>query len=78
MKTAVSIPDEIFERAERLARRGRRSRSEVYAAALDEYVARHAPDEITETMNRVCEAVGDEEDAFLDAAGRRVLHNVEW
>ena len=50
----------------------------MYAAALDEYVARHAPDEITETMNRVCEAVGDEEDAFLDAASRRVLHNVEW
>ena len=78
MKTAVSIPDEIFERAERLARRGRRSRSEVYAAALDEYVARHAPDEITDTMNRVCEAVGVEEDAFLAAAGRRVLDNVEW
>ena len=78
MKTAVSIPDEIFERAERLARRDRRSRSEMYAAALDEYVARHAPDEITETMNRVCEAVGGEEDAFLDAASRRVLDNVEW
>ena len=78
MKTAVSIPDEIFERAERLARRERRSRSEMYAAALDEYVARHAPDEITETMNRVCEAVGGEEDAFLDAASRRVLDNVEW
>ena len=78
MKTAVSIPDEIFERAERLARRERRSRSEMYAAALDEYVARHAPDEITETMNRVCEAVGGEEDAFLDAASRRVLDNVKW
>ena len=78
MKTAVSIPDDIFERAERLARRDRRSRSEVYAAALDEYVARHAPDEITETMNRVCEAVGGEEDAFLAAASRRVLENVEW
>lgn len=78
MKTAVSIPDDIFERAERLARRDRRSRSEVYAAALDEYVARHAPDEITETMNRVCEAVGGEEDTFLAAASRRVLDNVEW
>ena len=78
MKTAVSIPDEIFERAERLARRHRRSRSEVYAAALDEYVARHAPDEVTDTMNRVCEEVGDENDAFLAAAGRRALDRVEW
>ena len=67
MKTAVSIPDEIFERAERLARRCRRSRSDVYAAALDEYVARHAPEE-----------VGDENNSFLAAAGRLALNRVEW
>ncbi|MDE0457958.1 MAG: hypothetical protein OXI15_11755 [Chromatiales bacterium] len=78
MKTAVSIPDEIFERAERLARRHRRSWSEVYAAALDEYVARHAPDEVTDTMNRVCEEAGDENDSFLAAAGRLALDRVEW
>ena len=78
MKTAVSIPDDIFERAERLARRKRCSRSEVYAAALDEYVARHAHDEITDVMNRVCDEVGDESDAFLAAAGRRILDRVEW
>ena len=78
MKTAVSIPDEIFERAERLVRRRRRSRSELYAAALEEYIARHAPDEVTDTMNRMCEEAGDEEDAFLAAAGRRALSRVEW
>ena len=78
MKTAVSIPDDIFERAERLARRNRRTRSEVYAAALDEYVARHAPDEVTDTMNRVCEKTGDGIDAFLATAGRHVLDRVEW
>ena len=78
MKTAVSIPDHIFERAERLVQRKHRSRSEVYAAALDEYVARHAPDEITDTMNRICDEAGDSNDAFLAAAGRRVLDRVEW
>ena len=78
MKTAVSIPDQIFERAERLARHRRRSRSQVYAAALDEYVARHAPDEVTDTMNRVCGEVGDENDTFLAAAGRLALDRVEW
>ena len=78
MKTAVSIPDDIFERAERLARRERRSRSEVYAAALDEYVARHAHDEVTDEMNRVCDAIGDDDDLFLATAGRRVLDRVEW
>ena len=78
MKTAVSIPDDIFERAERLASREQRFRSDVYAAALDQYLARHARDEITETMNRVCDEVGESDDAFLAAAGRRVLDRAEW
>jgi len=47
MKTAVSIPDEVFESAERLARRTKKSRSQVFSDALREYVARHAPDEVT-------------------------------
>ena len=78
MKTAVSIPDEIFERAERLAKRNHRSRSELYASALDEYVARHSPDEVTDTMNRVCEQAGDEKDAFVAAASLRTLDHIEW
>ena len=78
MKTAVSIPDDIFERADQLARQEKRSRSELYAAALREYVARHAHDEVADAMNRVCEAVGDTDDAFLAAASRRVLDRVEW
>jgi metal-responsive CopG/Arc/MetJ family transcriptional regulator len=78
MKTAVSIPDEVFEKVERLARRAGRSRSEVFSAALSEYVARHAPDEVTEAMNRVCADLGDHGDAFVTAAGRQRLENVEW
>lgn len=78
MKTAVSIPDEVFEKVERLARRARKSRSRVFSDALEEYVARHAPDEVTEAMNRVCEQLGDEKDAFIAAAGRRVLARTEW
>jgi len=79
MKTAVSIPDEVFEKVERLAKRGRRSRSEVFTAALREYVARHSPDEVTEAINRVCDEVDQTEDVkFLNAAARRLLKKVEW
>ena len=79
MKTAVSIPDEVFEKVERLAKRGRRSRSEVFTAALREYVARHSPDEVTEALNRVCAEVNQAEDVeFLNAAARRLLKKVEW
>lgn len=78
MKTAVSVPDEVFEKVERLARRARKSRSQVFSAALKEYVARHAPEEVTEAMNRVCEQLGDQHDAFIAAASRRVMKRTEW
>ena len=78
MKTAVSVPDEIFERVERLARGSGRSRSEVYSAALREYVARHAPDEVTESLNQVIATVGQDDDGFVSWASRRVLETTEW
>ena len=78
MKTAISIPDEVFEDAERLAERLRTSRSRLYSQALREFVARHSPDEITESMNRVVAEVGAEADDFRRAAARRVLAKVEW
>ena len=78
MKTAVSIPDEVFEKVERLAEREKRTRSELYSAALREYVARHAPDEVTDAMNRVCDEVGSESGEFVAVAARRVLERAEW
>ncbi len=78
MKTAVSLPDEVFERAERLARRLGKSRSEIYREALVEYVARHAPAEVTEALDRVVEQVGPEPDEGRRAAARRILERSEW
>jgi predicted transcriptional regulator len=78
MKTAISVPDDVFERAERLARREKRSRSDVYSAALREYVARHEPDEITEALDRAMAEVGEGSDDFLAAAGRQVIESTEW
>lgn len=78
MKTAVSIPDDVFKSAERLARRTRKSRSQLFSEAVREYVARHDPDEITEAMNCVCDEIGDTRDPFVSAAGRRVLERGEW
>ena len=41
MKTAISIPDPLFERADQLAQKLGKSRSQLYRDALDEYLARH-------------------------------------
>ena len=78
MKTAVSIPDEVFSETERLARHLNKSRSEVYSLALAEYVARHAPDRVTEAMDRVSAEVGEQSDQFAASAARRILERSEW
>jgi metal-responsive CopG/Arc/MetJ family transcriptional regulator len=78
MKTAVSIPDEVFEKVERFARRAKRSRSEVFSAALREYIARHAPDEVTDAVNRAVDEIGEPKDEFVATAVRRVLEKTEW
>lgn len=78
MKTAISIPDAIFKEAERLARRLKKSRSELYSRAVAEYVARHDPEAITDAMNQVCDALDSRPDAGLQEAARRVLERVEW
>jgi metal-responsive CopG/Arc/MetJ family transcriptional regulator len=79
MKTAVSLPDDVFEAAERQARRSQKSRSQLYPQALSEYLARHAPDEVTEAMNRVVGEVGEAaSDRFVSQAARRILEQTEW
>ena len=79
MKTAVSVPDDLFAQADRLAKRSRRSRSEVYSAALREYVARHAPDEVTAGLDAVLADVGHvAPDPFATVAARRILAAAEW
>jgi metal-responsive CopG/Arc/MetJ family transcriptional regulator len=79
MKTAVSLPDRVYREAEGYAKSARKSRSQLYAEALTDYLARHAPDEVTEAMNVVVDELGDAApDAVVQRAGRRVLRSVEW
>ena len=78
MKTAVSIPSDVFERAERLARRTKRSRSQLFSDAVREYVARHAPEDVTDAMDRVCAELGSPTDEFVSSAASRVLERSEW
>lgn len=79
MKTAVSLPDELFLAAERQAKRAQKSRSQLYADALAEYLARHAPDEVTDAMNQVVDRLGEPgPDPFLTAAARQVFERNEW
>ncbi|MDN5923468.1 MAG: hypothetical protein L0H70_00545 [Xanthomonadales bacterium] len=53
MKVAVSVPDPIFDAAERLAKQRAVPRSRVFTEALQEYVSKHASEAITEQLNAV-------------------------
>lgn len=60
MKTAVSIPDRVFETAEKLAARLGVSRSELYARALATLVEKHREDLITARLNEIYGPGGEE------------------
>jgi predicted transcriptional regulator len=78
MKTAVSLPDEVFQRADNLAKRLKISRSELYAKAVAEFVSRHSPDDVTAAFNRVCAEVDGKPDPAFQRAARKVLESSEW
>jgi len=78
MKTAISLPDAVFHAAERQAKRAQKSRSQLYADALTEYLSRHSPDEVTDAMNRVVDQLPGSPDPFVFAAAQSVLARNEW
>lgn len=67
MKTAISLPDDLFASAEKLAERLGMSRSHLVATALAEYVAKHETRKVTERLN----AVYSVEDSALDTGVRK-------
>jgi predicted transcriptional regulator len=78
MKTAISLPDEIFARADRMARRLRKSRSQLYREALEEYLLRHDPEAITRAMDEVAARLETGPSPFASEAARRILEGNEW
>lgn len=78
MKTAVSIPDELFRRADAVARSLGKSRSQVYREALAEYLLRRDPQHVTASMDAVVDDVGGEVDPWVAEVARRTLERTEW
>jgi predicted transcriptional regulator len=78
MKTAVSIPDDLFRKADELASRTGKSRSEVYRDALADYVSRRDPGAVTHALDEIADELSAEERALTAAAARRTLAQSEW
>ena len=50
----------------------------MFSDAVREYVARHAAEEITDAMDRVCAELDSRPDKFAAAAVNRTLGRTEW
>lgn len=78
MKTAVSLPDNLFRKADKLAKKLKLSRSGLVAAALEEFIIRQRDEEITQSLNRVCAEVDTRLPPDLRRAAIRTLRREPW
>ncbi len=81
MKTAIGLPDDVFSKAEDLARKKGLSRSELYVAALREYIRQQERANLTEEINRAIDEIGEEAfrvDPVMMAYQARRLAKEDW
>lgn len=78
MKTAISLPDALFKSADALAKRLGVSRSELYATAVAEFLAKHQASKVTERLDEVYGHQRSRLERPLTRAQRRSLRATEW
>jgi metal-responsive CopG/Arc/MetJ family transcriptional regulator len=78
MKTAVSLPDELFRKAEIAAKKLNISRSQFYAQALTSFLGQNSSESITEQLNQVYSDVQAEVDSALRKTQIDLLRQVRW
>ena len=78
MKTAISLPDDLFESADALAKRLGVSRSELYATALAEFLAKHHHAKVTERLDQVYSQQPSRLERPFRRAQTRSVRNTEW
>jgi predicted DNA-binding protein len=78
VKTAISIPDETYERASRQAKGLGMSRSEFFSRAVARYVDELESESLTRQIDEVLAATGEPDGSTLDAtqAGRTLLAGI--
>lgn len=78
MKTAISIPDQVFESAEKLAERLGQSRSQLYTQALTSYLEKHRGDQVTKKLNELYETVPSSLEPGLQSLQTTSLPKDKW
>ena len=78
MKTAVSLPEDLFLRAETIAKKLRVSRSQLYATAIAEFLDRTQSERVTERLNQIYAATPAKLDPALHRAQLKSLGDNSW
>ena len=79
VKTAISIPDDLLERADATAKRLRISQSELFTRALTHFLERHEREaEVTRKLNEVYGAVPAKVDERFQQAQANLIKKSEW
>jgi metal-responsive CopG/Arc/MetJ family transcriptional regulator len=78
MKTAISIPDPLFEAAEKVAARLEVSRSQLYAKAVESFLAGHQADDVTRRLDEVYTAQESQVDPALAQMQALSLGDKTW
>ena len=78
MKTAISIPDKVFESAEKLSKSLGQSRSQLYTNAINIYITKHQKDNLTEKLNEIYKLEDSKLDTNLASFQYKSLPKDKW
>ena len=78
MKTAISLPDNVFEAADDLATRLKVSRSQLYVMALEKFIRENQSSDLTQQIDRFIDEFGQPDDEVMMSSQVRDMKKVEW
>ncbi len=78
MKVAVSVPEPVFEAAERVSRRLRIPRSQLYSRAIAAFVREHSGEDVTKALNAIYAKHTSSLDPAWEKASLEVLRREKW
>jgi metal-responsive CopG/Arc/MetJ family transcriptional regulator len=82
MKTAISLPDTLYEDAEKTAKSMGIPRSQLFAKALEEFINHHKKESITEKYNEIYSQISSEDVSKIESVSimnlRELTKNDTW
>lgn len=78
MKTAISIPDSVFQSAEKLAQRLGKSRSQLYTQALSNYLEQNNEKGVQELLDKVYATEDSQLPPSMKRLQSKVVSKEQW